>query len=188
MIGHATVKALLVVGGVGLVAGACSESSTPLDPQVEPTALLSVVPQGGSTDVDRFAPVVVEFDHAMMAGMQEHAVLHEGDVTGPDVAGTWTLSTDRSTLTFTPAAPLAPSTLYTIHLGGGMTDANGDHIDFGTHGDHMGGAWATQGMMGGGMMGGGMMGGAMGEAHMGDGWQHPTNGSYGMVFSFTTGS
>lgn len=179
MIRHTTVKALLVVGGAGLVAGACSESESPLDPRVEPTALLSVVPQGGSTGVDRFGPVVVEFDHAMMVGMQEYAALHEGNVTGPEVAGTWTLSADRSLLTFTPAAPLAPSTQYTIHLGGGMMDADGDHIDFGTHGSRMGGAWATQGMMGGGMMGG---------AHMGDGWQHPTNGSYGMVFSFTTGS
>ena len=26
----------------------------------------------------------------------------------------------------------------------------------------------------------------MGAAHMGQGWQHPENGSYGMVFSFTT--
>jgi len=178
-----TMRALSVIAGVGLLAGACSESDTPLEPEVGSTALLSVVPQGGSTDVDRFAPVVVEFDHAVMEGMEDYALLHEGDVTGPEVAGTWTLSTDRTVLTFTPASALAPSTRYTIHLGGGMMDADGEHVDLGTHGDPMGGAWATPGMMG-----GGMMGGAMGEKHMGEGWNHPTNGSYGMVFSFTTGS
>lgn len=188
MIGCKASKALLVIGAVGLVAGACSESETPLDPEVARTVLLSVVPQGGSTDVDRFAPVVVDFDHPVMAGMEAFALLHQGDVTGPEVAGTWRMSSDLRVLTFTPAAPLAPTTRYTIHLGGGMMDADGGHVDFGTHGDHMGGAWATNGMMGGGMMGGGMMGGAMGEHHMGDGWQHPTNGTYGMVFSFTTGS
>lgn len=188
MIARTTTKALLVIGGVGLLAGACSESDPPLDPGAETTVLLSVVPRGGSTDVDRFAPVVIEFDHPVMAGMDAFALLHEGDVTGPEVPGTWILSADRLDLTFTPAAPLAPSTSYTIHLGGGMMDAGGDHVDFDAHGDHMGGAWATGGMMGGGMMGGGMMGGAVGEAHMGQGWQHPTNGTYGMVFSFTTGS
>lgn len=175
-------RALWVIGGVALLVGACSESDTPFEPEVGPTALLSVVPRGGSTDVDRFAPAVVEFDHAIMEGMEGYALLHEGDVTGPEVAGTWSLSTDRRALTFTPAGALAPSTRYTIHLGGGMMDADGEHVDFGTHGDPMGGEWAMPGMMG-----GGMMGGAMGEQHMGEGWAHPTNGSYGMIFSFTTG-
>jgi hypothetical protein len=50
------------------------------------------------------------------------------------------------------------------------------------HGDMMGGQWATQSMMTGGM---GMGSGSMGS-HMGTGWQHPDNGSYGMVFTFTT--
>ena len=187
MIGRNAVKAFLVVGAAGLLAGACSESDTPLEPTVETAALLAVVPPGGSTNVDRFSPVVIEFDHPLMAGMEAFVLLHEGDVTGPEVAGTWTASDDRLSLTFTPAAPLAPGTLHTIHLGGGMMDDSGHPVDFDTHGAHMGGAWATDGMMGGGMMGGGMMGGAMGDGHMGPGWQHPTNGSYGMVFSFTTG-
>jgi hypothetical protein len=34
-------------------------------------------------------------------------------------------------------------------------------------------------------MTGGMMGG--GHDHMNDGWYHSGNGSYGMVFTFTTG-
>lgn len=188
MIGSRNFWVLLVVGSAGLVAGGCSESKSPLEPELAPTALLSVIPQGGSADVDRFAPVVVEFGHTMMAGMQEYAALHEGEITGPAISGEWTLSTNRATLTFTPATPLAPRTRYTIHLGGGMMDVDGARIDFGTHGTRMGGVWATEGMMRSGMPGGGRMGGAMGGAHMGEGWQHPTNGTYGMVFTFTTGS
>lgn len=177
-----SVRTLLAIGSIGLVVGGCSESNTPLEPGTAPTALLSVVPRGGSTDVDRFSQVVIEFDHAVMQGMEDYALLHEGDVTGAEVAGAWTLSIDRRALTFTPVSALAPGTRYTIHLGGGMMDADGEHVDLGTHGVHMGGAWATPGMMH-----GGVMGGLPGEHHMGEGWEHPANGSYGMVFSFTTG-
>ncbi len=69
--------------------------------------------------------------------------------------------------------------LYTVHLGGGMTDFQNGPVDFDTYGPHMGGDWATDDMM----MGGGMMGGS--GPHMGEGWQH-SNGSFGMVFGFTT--
>lgn len=176
------VPGLLMMGASGLTLMACSDS--PLDPvAVEATALVSIAPQGGAIGVDRFAPVVIEFNHEVAAGMERYALLHRGDVTGPEVAGSWAMSQDLLTLTFTPAAPLEPNASYTIHLGGGMMDADGRHVDFQAHGSHMGGSWAT-----GGMMGGGMMGGAMDEKHMGQGWQHPHNGSYGMVFAFTTGS
>jgi hypothetical protein len=86
-------------------------------------------------------------------------------------------------MTFTPEQPLAPATDYTIHLGGGMMDAEGNPVDMGTHGEMMGGMWAGESMM----MGGGMMGGGTHE-HMGEGWENPENGSYGMIFTFTTGS
>ncbi len=36
-----------------------------------------------------------------------------------------------------------------------MMDAEGQHVDMGTHGEAMGGMWAGESMMGGGMMGGG---------------------------------
>jgi hypothetical protein len=65
-----------------------------------------------------------------------------------------------------------------MHLGGGMRGDHGEATDFDLHGGaHMGGEWATGAMMAG--------GGMMGTRHMGDGWRHE-NGSYGMVFSFTT--
>ncbi|MGD2067172.1 MAG: Ig-like domain-containing protein [Gemmatimonadota bacterium] len=167
--------------------GACSGGDSPAAPGAsETTALLSIVPTGGATDVDPPATVVVGFDHPMMPGMEAYALLHRGDVTGPEVPGAWRLSDDLRTLTFTPASLLQPGTTYTIHLGGGMMDADGRHVDFDAHGDRMGGVWASPAMMGRGMMGSGMMGGAVGDRHMGPGWQHPTNGSYGMVFTFTT--
>lgn len=85
-------------------------------------------------------------------------------------------STDRTVLTFTPAQPLKAQTRYSLHLGGGMRDTDGGFVDYGPCVGQYGGQWATQGMMGGGMMGGNMMG---------EGWRHP-NGTYGMVFTFTT--
>jgi len=115
-------------------------------------------------------------------GMEAYAELHEGSVTGPVVEGAWTLSEDRMVLTFAPTQALKPSTTYVIHLGGGMMDELGNHVNLGQHGLGMGGQWATQTMMTGGM-------GMGGNGHMtGTGWAHPTNGSFGMIFSFTTAS
>lgn len=139
--------------------------------------VVSIVPAGGATGVDPNAPIVITFSHAMRSGMEQYAALHEGDVTGTVVPGTWTWSDDRTTLTFTPAQPLKPQTLYTLHLGGGMRASDGGYVDYGPCTTQYGGQWATQQMMGGGMMGGGSM--------MGSGWRHP-NGTYGMVFAFTT--
>lgn len=168
-----------------LVASACSEGATA--PEVdEPAALLSVQPSPGGTDVAVGSSVVVTFDHAIAAGMEEYAALHEGDVTGPEVPGAWLVSDDPTTLTFTPDEPLKPTTTYVIHLGGGMMDDHGNLVDLEHHGLAMGGQWATEPMMTGGM-GSGMMGGGHTGEHMGDGWQDPANGSYGMVFVFTTG-
>ncbi len=147
------------------------------------TVFLSVVPQGGSVDVATGSTVTVRFDHSMNPVMSEYAAVHEGDLTGPEVAGIWAWSDNNMTLTFTPSQPFKPATTYMIHLGGGMMDAEGDHVNFGQHGPGMGGQWAT-----GDMMGGGHMGAGPGGAHMGQGWEHPTNGSFGMVFSFTTAS
>jgi hypothetical protein len=154
------------------------------------TLLTSVIPEGGSTGVEVGTTVTIQFSHRMGAGMEAYAVLHEGDVSGPVVAGTWSWTADRTALTFTPAGALKRQTRYTLHLGGGMMDATGHAIGFGQHGSHMGGEWTGGGMMSGsgmigrgGMMGGGMMG--AGSTHTGSGWQH-ANGSPGMVFSFTT--
>lgn len=165
-------------------AAACSGDTT--TPQVvEPTALLSVQPSAGSVGVSVGTQVVVTFDHGIADGMEEYVDLHQDSLAGPVVDGVWALSTDHTMLTFTPASPLEPATTYVIHIGGGMMDEDGDHVDLEMHGMDMGGAWATESMMTGGM--GGMMGGQSGMgSHMGTGWESPTGGTFGMVFTFTT--
>lgn len=145
---------------------------------VDATALLSVTPQGGIANVDPGSAISMGFSGPMQNGMEMYAALHEGDVTGPEVMGTWTWNGEHTHLGFSPSQPLMHETEYTLHVGGGMMDQAGHGIDLDTHGPGMGGDWATDDMM----MGGGMMGGG---SHMGEGWQH-SNGSFGMVFGFTT--
>lgn len=187
-----SLRALLAAALTLPAAAACADDAGPAAPEIPPVALVTVSPTGGAEDVDVLTEVVVTFDGPLMDGMADYAALHLGDVTGPEVPGGWSLSPDGTVLTFTPADALLPDTRYTVHLGGGMMDAQGHYADLQAHGSQMGGAWATSGMMGGGGMGGGGMGsgmgGAMGDEHMGTGWQHPDNGSYGMVFTFTTGA
>lgn len=188
MIRRTALVALLLVG-----VAACSDDAGPAGPALEAPALLSVVPQGGAFGVDPSTDVVLRFDHALMPGMEAYVDLHEGAVTGPEVMGTWSMGADGTSLRFVHDAPLSPDTEYAVHIGGGMMGEGGLHVDFASHGPGMGGSWATAGMMGGGPGSG--MGNGMGQPggdgqgyHMGEGWQHPDNGSYGMVFTFTTGS
>lgn len=175
--------ALALAGALAVTAAACDDDGTALEPE---TALLSVAPAGGETDVALDASVMVRFDHAMHDHAMDYAAVHEGDVAGPMVGGTWTMEEQGTVMRFTPDQPWKAGTDYTIHLGGGMQDAGGHMVDLGGHGTMMGGQWATGTMMTGGMGGGmgGMTGGQ--HEHMGEGWQHPVNGSYGMVFTFTT--
>jgi hypothetical protein len=168
---HGTATGIVV--GAALLLAACGESTTA---PIGDTALLSVVPIGGATDVDTNAPITMEFEHAMHRDM--YAALHEGgDVSGALVDGDWAWSADKTQLTFTHAMPLNSMAEYTIHIGGGMMDADGQVIDLGQHGHDMGGEWVTQQMMDQRMMGGGGM--------MGFGWAHG-DGTFGMVFTFTT--
>ena len=176
---------LAIVALVSMAAGACSGEVTA--PEDDTAELLSMVPAPGAVDVSVGASVDITFDHAIGFGMEEFAALHEGSLTGPLVDGMWSLSEDRTVLTFTPDQQLKVATTYVVHLGAGMTDENGEHVGLEQHGLGMGGEWATESMMTGGGMGSGM-GSGMGDNSqmMGDGWAHPTNGSFGMVFSFTT--
>jgi hypothetical protein len=164
-----------------LTAAACSD--TPVAVPEEAASLVAVNPSGGDTGVDPNAPITLEFSHAMGAGMEMYVALHEGSgVDGPLVDGTWEWSADRTRLTFAPSAPLDAQTQYTIHVGGGLEDENGHVFDLEEHGPGVGGTWATRQMMEDRMMGGGMMGG---DDMMGPGWQH-ANGTFGMLFTFTT--
>jgi hypothetical protein len=112
----------------------------------------------------------------MIPGMQAYMSMHQGSVSGPAIPMTGHWSSDHHTLTMTPNAPLTPGTMYFVHMGGGMMDANGQAINYSAC-PSFGGQSATSSMMG------GMMGGMSGE--MGTGWAG-ADGNYGMMFSFTT--
>jgi hypothetical protein len=162
---------IAAVALIGLTsATACSDDFVTPDAD---TQLASVVPVGGAANVDPATSIVIEFSHPMMVGMEQYMTLSEGHVDGPLVAGVWTWSQDRTRATFQPASPLRAATRYTIHIGGGLMDENGRMIGFGDHGEQMGGQWATRQMMRG------------QSSMMGSGWQH-SNGTFGMIFTFTT--
>lgn len=141
-------------------------------------AFLAVVPQGGMTGISTTTPLSFRFGGSMAPGMEQYFDLHMGGIDGPVVPMSCGWSADRTTLTCHPEAPLQPRTSYTIHMGGGITDANGRHVGYDVYGPMMGGQW-----IGGGTMTG--THGGMGWGMMGTSWRH-ANGSYGMVFSFTT--
>lgn len=154
-------------------------------PAVGETVLLSVAPESGSSDIGVDAVITVEFSHPMDPGMAEYADVHEGDIAGPEVMGTWEWLENDTVLQFTPDGLLDPATDFVVHLGGDMMDADGEHVSMEAHGEQMGGEWASEEMMMGGSMGG-MDSGTDPSEHMGGNWNHPSNGSHGMMFTFTT--
>lgn len=137
------------------------------------TMVLSVSPAGNSTGVPTTTTNVIRFSHAMGAGMEQYVYLHEGDITGPGVPMARAWSSDRATLTCVPLVPLNAHSRYTFHMGGGMVDANGHVVDLDDM-PMMGGQWVMPGMFG-----------SMPSYMMGPGWRG-VNGSYGLMFSFTT--
>jgi len=138
---------------------------------------MSVSPAGGAIGMAVGSPMTFRFSGAMGAGMEQYVDLHMGDLSGAEVAMSCAWSADRTQLTCTPGSPLASRTTYALHLGGGMTSAGGMAVDY-TAGLSTGGQWIMGGMMTG-------THGGMGWGMMGSGW-HNANGSYGMVFTFTT--
>ncbi len=139
---------------------------------------MSVSPAGGAAGVAVGSPLMFRFSGAMGAGMERYVDLHMVDLSGAEVPMSSSWSADHTLLTCTPASPLAPHTTYAIHLGGGMMSAGGVAVDYTTHGPGMGGQWIMGGMMTG-------THGGMAWGMMGNGWRN-ANGSYGMVFTFTT--
>ena len=157
----------------------CSDSPV----VVGTTALVAVAPADGSTGVATTPRIEVRFDGPLASGAEALIALQVGDCPGPVVAGTWSASPDNRTLAFAPASPLHPGMRYTIHVGGGMGDADGALVDLETHGPGLGGMWVTEATVLG--MGGMGMGGM--PAHAGPGWRG-ANGFFGLAFEFTTGS
>lgn len=166
-----------LIGAVALGTTACDDGTTSVEPE---TALLSVTPEGGAQNVGVSSTTIeVTFNHAMHDHATDYMAVHEGDVTGPEVMGSWMMEENATVMRFVLDAGLKEGTRYSVHIGGGLEDAEGHGVDLEAHGMSMGGMWAAESMMTGGMMGGQ-------HPHMGTGWRHPENGTYGMVFSFTT--
>jgi hypothetical protein len=140
-------------------------------------AFTSVSPAGGATSTAVGSPMTFRFSGAMGAGMEQYFDLHMGDLSGAEVGMSCAWSADRTQLTCTPGSPLASRTTYALHMGGGMTSADGMAVDY-TAGLNMGGQWIMGGMVTG-------THGGMGWGMMGSGWRN-ANGSYGMVLTFTT--
>lgn len=159
----------LIAGALVLAAG-CGSNMMDAGPAAQ---LVSVSPRGGAADVTVSADIVLTFNQGMMAGMEQFMMLHQGGVTGPTAAMTCSWSDGQRMLTCRPGQPLAAGTRYTIHVGGGMMDASGLSVGMDRYGMGMGGQRVT----------GGMMGGQAGM--MGSGWMQ-VDGSYGMMFEFTT--
>lgn len=162
-------------------AAACSSDNTTngtTSPSGE-TVLQSVTPTGGATSVDPGTPITVRFSGPMADGMQQYVDLHQGGIAGPVTPMTCTLSSDRSEVACVPNQPLQHGSTYTIHVGGGMIDADGRPVEVEQHGMGMGGQLVPgQGM-------GGMHDGQPGGM-MGPGWVHSGDGTLGMAFSFQT--
>jgi hypothetical protein len=158
-----------------LATAACSggeETSAPSGSAV----VLAVAPAANSTGVSPTSSITIAFSHRMMAGMELLVVLHHGTVTGPEVAGTWAWSLDRTTLTFRPDEPLASRTTYVLHLSPNLKDAAGNTVDFAACAGHVRGQPVP-----------GSMFGWRGSCGAGPGWKAGSGTwGYGMSFTFTT--
>lgn len=154
-----------------VLVAACGDSSGP-----DTVTLAGVQPVPAAVNVAPSAPIMLTFSHPMMAGMEQYMDLHRGGVTGPTVPMNCAWNAGLTVLTCTPAAPLAPATQYTIHVGAGMTDAKGGMLQM-DNWMSMGGEWATSSMMGATHAG-------QPVGMMGSGWTQ--GGHLGMLFQFTS--
>ena len=178
-----SLRGMALIGAV--VLGACSGGATapPVDGDVVGSSglvVLTVTPASSATNIDPSSPIIIAFNHPMMAGMEFLVMLHEGGVLGPQVLGSSSWSSNHSVLTFVPAQPLKSKTTYVLHLSPNLEDASGRGIDFARCTQQVGGQPAPGGWTMGGMMGNG-------SVMMGTGWQ-PGAGTWGhgMIFAFTT--
>lgn len=95
------------------------------------------------------APLTVTFSRKMDPATTGAALSLAPTAGGAPVAGTPTWSADGFTLTFTPAAPLAPETAYTLTIAGTAVGIYGDALDGngdGTPGDAFSLAFTTGGL------------------------------------------
>jgi hypothetical protein len=119
----------------------------------------------------------MQFSRTMGAGMEQYVDLHDGTSAGPLHPMSCTWSADFTALTCVPTTSLVAHTVFTLHMGAGMVAAGGGTVNM-SPGTGMGGQWLMRGMMG-------DLHAGQPMSMMGGNWRG-SNGSYGMVFSFTT--
>lgn len=164
--------------GLAFAMSACSDSTSP---STTGASLDAVSPTPGATGVDPATVMTMRFSAAMQTSMMQYVDLHQGTIAGSVVPMTCSWSSDATTLACQPNQPLQPGATYALHLGSGMTDAAGQHVDVEQHGMAMGGTPVTGDMTGG-------MHDGQSTSMMGGGWIDPTDDHLGMAFTFTTAS
>jgi len=138
--------------------------------------LVAMSPAMGADGVSTTASMMLRFSGPMAWDMERYVDLHQGNLSGPTVPMSCSLSPDRTQIACTPLSPLHASTTYTLHVGAGMLDATGHSVDM----SGFGGQWI--------MGSGGVMTSSHGGAPWGmmaGSWMGP-NGAYGMAYTFTT--
>ncbi len=110
----------LSLTAIALVLAACSGATPATAASI---AVVAYAPPDGATDVDVDTTVSATFD----AAIDPAAAAGSVKVSGPDgpVAGVLDLDDEGTTATFTPSAPLAPATAYTVEVSGTLTGADG---------------------------------------------------------------
>lgn len=105
---------------IALVLAACSGATPPTGPSI---SVVTFAPADGATDVDVDTIISATFDAAIDPTTVDGSVL----VSGPDgpVAGVLDLVDAGTTATFTPSAPFAPATTYTVAVSGTLTGTDG---------------------------------------------------------------
>lgn len=105
---------------IALVLAACSGATPPTGASI---SVVAYAPADGATDVDVDTIISATFDTAIDPTTVDGSVL----VSGPDgpVAGVLDLVDAGTTATFTPSAPLAPATTYTVAVSGTLTGTDG---------------------------------------------------------------
>lgn len=166
-------------GSYGMGFGFTTGGTAPSDSGA--VTIVSVSPAPGASGVDATTTIAIEFSAPMPDSATLYMDLHASGYGGATVAGEWSWDEDRRIATFTPTEALQPATQYVVHVGGGLVDGTGEPVDY-QHCLGTGGSWAGGGQTGGHHSGGGHHSASQ---HSGDGWQHQ-NGTYGVMFSFTT--
>jgi hypothetical protein len=87
-----SLRGIVLAGAV--IASACSGSAAAPSADADLPVVLRVTPASNSASVLPSSSITIVFNHSMMVGMELLVILHEGTVLGPQVAGSFSWSSD----------------------------------------------------------------------------------------------